>query len=439
MLYKQSIDRALAGKIGEGGVPDKAFGDLLLRTEEGLAELRSAYEQRTMPLLRLPERKDDLEALEAVAKKLQEGTDIMFLGTGGSSLGGQTLAQLGDFGVQGLSAMRKEPRVHFLDNLDPITLGAALQHLPLKTTRFVAISKSGGTAETLMQTMAAMAALKAAGVKKLGEHLFGLTEPAGPGRRNGLRDLLSGTGAAMLEHDRGIGGRYSVFSNVGLLPALVLGLDAGAIREGARRALLPVIEKKLPADVPAAQGAALSVAAAESGKNITVLMAYADRLERFTKWWVQLWAESLGKNGKGTTPIRALGTVDQHSQLQLYLDGPRDKLFTLVFSKAAGAGGLVPPDLADDRRLAYLAGRRLGDLLDAEQRATAETLIRRGCPTRIMTVEHVDERAIGALMMHYMLETIIAAHLLGVDPFDQPAVEDGKVLARRYLEDSRPA
>ena len=144
MLYKQTIDRALAGKIGEGGVPDKAFGDTLLRTEEGLAELRTAYEQRTMPLLRLPERKDDLEALEAVAKKLQEGTDIVFLGTGGSSLGGQTLAQLGDFGVQGLSAMRKEPRVHFLDNLDPITLGAALQHLPLKTTRFVAISKSGG-------------------------------------------------------------------------------------------------------------------------------------------------------------------------------------------------------------------------------------------------------------------------------------------------------
>ncbi len=433
MLYKQTIDRALAGKIGEGGIPDKAFGDMLLRTEEGLAELRTAYEQRTMPLLRLPERKDDLEAIEAVAKKLQEGTDIVFLGTGGSSLGGQTLAQLGDFGVQGLSAMRKEPRVHFLDNLDPITLGAALQHLPLKTTRFVAISKSGGTAETLMQTMAAMAALKAAGVKKLGDHLFGLTEPAGPGRRNGLRDLLSGTGAAMLEHDRAIGGRYSVFSNVGLLPALVLGLDAGAIREGARRTLLPVIEKKLPADVPAAQGAALSVAAAESGKNITVLMAYADRLERFTKWWVQLWAESLGKDGKGTTPIAALGPVDQHSQLQLYLGGPRDKLFTIVTTGATGRGPKIDPQLASKAGESGFGGKSAGDLVAAQGRATIETLAAEQCPVRAIHVDRLDARSLGALMMHFMLETILAAHLLGVDPFDQPGVEDGKRLAKRYL------
>ena len=243
----------------------------------------------------------------------------------------------------------------------------------------------------------------------------------------------------ILDHDPGIGGRYSALSLVGLLPAMIAGLDAHAIRDGARSVLATVLNGGAPETVPPALGAALNVGLAQQGVGMTVLMPYVDRLADFGLWFRQLWAESLGKNGKGTTPIRALGTVDQHSQLQLYLDGPRDKLFTLVFSKAAGAGGLVPPDLADDRRLTYLAGRRLGDLLDAEQRATAETLIRRGCPTRIVTVEHVDEHAIGALMMHYMLETIIAAHLLGVDPFDQPAVEDGKVLARRYLEDSRPA
>ena len=128
--------------------------------------------------------------------------------------------------------------------------------------------------------------------------------------------------------------------------------------------------------------------------------------------------------------------VDQHSQLQLYLDGPRDKMFSIILSKAAGTGGAVPKDLADDPRLAYLAGRTLGDLLDAEQRATAETLIARGCPTRILSVDQIDERSVGALMMHYFIETIVAAHLFGVDPFDQPAVEEGKIRARQYLEES---
>jgi glucose-6-phosphate isomerase len=165
-------------------------------------------------------------------------------------------------------------------------------------------------------------------------------------------------------------------------------------------------------------------------------MPYVDRLADFGLWYRQLWAESIGKDGQGTTPIRAMGTVDQHSQVQLYLDGPRDKLFSLVFSKCANTGGLVPKELASDPSLAYLAGRTLGDLLDAEQRATAETLINRGCPTRIFRIDQVNEQALGALMMHYMIETVVAAHLMGVDPFDQPAVEDGKILARKYLQES---
>jgi len=433
MPYQHSIERALAGKIGDGGIADAAFAAMLQRTEPALAALRAAYEQRTLPLLRLPEKTDDLAALQAVAKKLQEATDVVFLGIGGSSLGGQTIAQLADYAVPGLSALRKEPRVHFLDNLDPITLGAALQHLPLKSTNFVAISKSGGTPETLMQLMAAMAALKKAGVAKPGDHLVGLTEPAGSGRRNVLRDLLSGTSAVMLEHDRGIGGRYSVLSNVGILPALVLGLDGKAIREGARRALVPALEKRQPTEVPAAVGAALNVAAAEAGKNITVLMAYADRLERFTKWWVQLWAESLGKDRKGTTPVAALGPVDQHSQLQLYLAGPRDKLITVVTTDAAGRGPRIDQALADKAGERAFGGKSVGDLVAAEGRATIETLAAGGCPVRAIHVSRLDARSLGALMMHFMLETIIAAHLLGVDPFGQPAVEDGKILAKRYL------
>lgn len=162
-------------------------------------------------------------------------------------------------------------------------------------------------------------------------------------------------------------------------------------------------------------------------------MPYRDRLAAFGLWYRQLWAESLGKGGQGTTPIRALGTVDQHSQLQLYLDGPPDKMFTLLMGDVAGGGAEVPPELAGATGLGYLAGRRMGDLLDAEQRATADTLIRHGRPTRVMRVPRLDEAAMGALMMHFMLETIIAARLMGVDAFDQPAVEESKRLARDYL------
>jgi glucose-6-phosphate isomerase len=157
------------------------------------------------------------------------------------------------------------------------------------------------------------------------------------------------------------------------------------------------------------------------------------------QWYCQLWAESLGKMGQGTLPVRAVGTVDQHSQLQLYLDGPRDKLFTVIQTPAASTGRLVRSALAGSTdELAYLDGRSMGDLLDVMQRATAETLIANGCPTRVITLDRVDEAGVGALMMHFFAETVITAGMLGIDPFDQPAVERGKVLARQHLSQIPP-
>jgi glucose-6-phosphate isomerase len=162
-------------------------------------------------------------------------------------------------------------------------------------------------------------------------------------------------------------------------------------------------------------------------------MAYADRLERMTRWYVQLWAESLGKDGKGTTPIGALGPVDQHSQLQLYIAGPRDKLFTVVTTGVAGRGPRIDAKLAALAGEPDFAGKAIGDLVAAQGRATAETLAKNGCPVRTIHVDRLDEASLGELLMHFMLETIVAARLLGVDAFDQPAVEEGKVLAKRYL------
>jgi glucose-6-phosphate isomerase len=244
MALKQSIDQAKPAN----------FADVLSRTDGALKWLRDRHADGKLPLLRLPEQRDDIATILGYAGVLRDGTsDVIFLGTGGSSLGGQTLAQLSGYAVPGVGALRDPPRVHFMDNLDPESYATLLQRLPLKTSRFVAVSKSGGTGETLMQTIAALDAVKAATLDPHA-HFLGITEPAKPGKSNGLRAMLGAHKIEMMEHDTGVGGRFSVLTNVGLLPAAVCGLDIGAIRAGAGDALAPVLAGKPPAEVPAAVG-----------------------------------------------------------------------------------------------------------------------------------------------------------------------------------------
>jgi glucose-6-phosphate isomerase len=425
MLYRHEIDACLTGPDAIGKAD---FAAALAEAAPSLGALVRRRADGTLPLLGLPARRDDLPELGALADEFRRRFDhVLILGTGGSSLGGQTLCALADLGV---APRPGAPRLHFLDNIDPATFTALFAALDLARTGCIVISKSGGTAETLTQLAICLDQFAASqGRQDVADQFIAITEP----RDNPLRRLAQRLGVRTLAHDPGIGGRFSVLSNVGLLPALIAGLDAAAVRAGAAQVLDATLTARAPDDAAPAVGAALSIALLRRGIGITVLMPYVDRLAHFGLWFRQLWAESLGKDGKGTTPIRALGTVDQHSQLQLYLAGPRDKLFTLVMLDAAGAGATVSAEFASDPALAYLAGRRMGDLLDAEQRATAESLIRHGRPVRLLRLAKLDEASLGALLMHFMLETIIAADLLGVDAFDQPAVEEGKILARQYL------
>ena len=434
-MLVQTIDNARAERIGAHGVSAAALEAALARSEAALEALRARHADGTLPLLRLPAARDDIQSIRAAAQRLADGaTDVVLFGTGGSSRGARALTQLAGVGVSGLELPRAAPRLHFAENLDPASMETLLARLPLATTRFVVVSKSGATGETLMQAMAALGAVRKARLTARVPDLFlGLTEPAVSGRRNPLRDLFAADHVPMLDHDPGIGGRFSVLANVGLLPAAIVGLDIVAVRAGAAAALQPILDAKPAAAVPPAVGAALAVALVAAGKPISVLMAYADRLERLTHWYVQLWAESLGKGGKGMTPLAALGPSDQHSQLQLFIAGPRDKLFTLLTWASAGSGPRIDAALAERAGEGSFGGKTIGDLVAAEMRATAETLAKNGCPVRTLALERLDEASLGALLMHFMLETIIAAHLLGVDPFDQPAVEEGKVLAKRYL------
>jgi glucose-6-phosphate isomerase len=270
--------------------------------------------------------------------------------------------------------------------------------------------------------------------ERIPELFLAVTEPKTQGSNNGLRALCEAFSIPTLDHDPNIGGRFSGLTNVGLLPALARGLDAEALREGAQSVITSMLNAKRAGDFAPAIGAGVAVGLAkERGVRANVMLPYSDRLARFAAWYVQLWGESLGKQGEGTTPVAALGPVDQHSQLQLYLDGAPQHFITVIREQCEGRGPRVAPDLAKAAGADYLAGHAAGDLVAAQQRAIPEALIAAGRPVRTIDLDRLDERALGALMMHFMLETILAAHLLGVDPFDQPAVESGKILTRRYL------
>jgi glucose-6-phosphate isomerase len=438
MVLSQSVEGCLEAKIGKAGLTRAALDRVLARLQPRLESLREDYASGTLPLLRVPEWRDDIDAARAALAALtKDARTLVFFGTGGSSLGGQTLAQLGGWGIpgdDGNGGQRERPRTRFYDNLDPRTLERALASMDLATTRFVVVSKSGNTPETLVQLIAAIEAVRAAGLGSRVPDLFlGLTEP-GSAATNGLRDLCEALSIPTLPHEPKIGGRFSCLTNVGLLPALARNLDVEALRDGAGSVVKALVDARAPQYFAPAVGAAVGIGLAEErGVKVSVMLPYSDRLSRFAAWYVQLWGESLGKNGEGTTPVAALGPVDQHSQLQLYLDGAPQHFITVVRENCAGSGPSVAPDLAKIARAEYLSGHTAGDLVAAQQKAIPEALLAAGRPMRTIDLERLDERALGALLMHFMLETVLAGHLLGVDPFDQPAVESGKIITRRYL------
>ena len=405
-LYKQDISGSIDSNTKE------SFQKTLDKTQSVIKKIKDA----NYPFLTITSDVADLSGLEHYVEQLKTGVDdVLILGTGGSSLGGKTLYSL--------TNKTQKPRLHFMDNIDPVHFDNVFSKLDPKRTGLIAISKSGGTAETLAQFMVCK---KWFGTFPKDKTII-ITEP----KSSSLRTLAAQFDLQTLNHNPSIGGRYSVFSNVGMLPAMLAGVDVSAVRKGADMMYQHFLSKgneSLPA-----KGAAICYTLLEE-ENIssTVLMPYCDGLKNFGLWFRQLWAESLGKNGKGLTPINAIGTVDQHSQLQLWLDGQRDKFFTLIFLDREGTGEEIESaSLPDD--LAYLRGKTMGDLMAAEQQATADTLIKCGRPTRVLRLPQLDSHTLGALMMQFMLETILTANLLEIDPFDQPAVEIGKILTREYL------
>jgi glucose-6-phosphate isomerase len=433
MYYSQEIEHVLASTIGDDGVSEASLGKHYETLKSGIAQLAEWKDSRHLPMLSLPTDTDDLDEVEEVGAWFRNNfANVLVVGTGGSSLGGQTLAALKENPYK--AGVKGAPRIWFLDNVDPHTMDTLLASIDLAETGCLVISKSGGTAEIIAQTLVLFDVMaKKLGDAAIGKHCISITEP----QDNPLRRLSEKYGIRILEHDPKVGGRFSVLSRVGLIPAAIAGLNVRELRKGAASVLQQVLDAgQDPQKAAPAVGAALHYDLMQKGRNIAVLMPYCDRLAYFGMWFRQLWAESLGKDGKGSTPVRALGTVDQHSQLQLYLDGPKDKFFTLIHPRMANQGPRIDGKMVAEEKLAYIRDQKIGDVMAAYQQGTSRSLMKNNCPLRHVFVDVVNEASLGALLMHFMLETILTAHLMGINAFDQPAVEDSKIFAREYLSEN---
>lgn len=367
----------------------------------------------------------DAGPIAEAAKRITAGFgELIVLGTGGSSLGAQAAIALARFN-------KGNTRIHTPDSLCPFEMDQLFKDLDAKDTHVLAVSKSGTTAETLAQLLACRAWLEEnAGSDDLGAHFTFVTEP---GERP-LRTYAEKLGSPILDHPTDVGGRFSVLTNVGMLPVAVSGLSVEAFRKGSEAVCDDFMEN--PETAAAVVGAALTHTLEQhTDINQVLVMPYAESLRAFTRWHGQLWAESLGKDGLGTTPIRAVGPVDQHSQLQLFLDGPNDKFCTFITIPSFGKGPRIDPDEAKAYGLDYMAGRTIGDTVTCQSRATQETLRKKGRTVREFVIDSLSEENLGGLFVSFMLETVVTAHLMGVDAFDQPAVEEGKVLTRQYLSE----
>jgi glucose-6-phosphate isomerase len=429
---------------GEHGLHRDRLTDLVRRFPDIRSEVRRRRSAGEYGFYGLSDQEVTVRNIRGFAEGVGQAHDhVLVLGIGGSALGVKAL----------LNALKKPawnelsdeardfyPRLTVLDNIDPTTVGAALRQIDPRRVLVNVISKSGGTAETMAQYLVVRAWLEQALGGAATRHLVFTTDPA----RGALREIATRDGIAALEVPPDVGGRFSVLSPVGLLPAALVGIDIAELLLGARKAIDADQPDDLLRNRAALYSGLLWAADVTLGARLHVLMPYTDRLREFAEWYRQLWAESLGKaqdrRGNlvhlGPTPVAAVGPTDQHSQVQLFMEGPFDKVVSFMTVTDFGEDVPIPGgrDLPAD--LAYLPGHSLGALLRAEQEATAAALSRMGRANCTLELGKLTERSLGEAIMFFQLATGYAGVWYGVNPFDQPGVELGKQLT--YAAMGRP-
>lgn len=382
------------------------------------------------------------EKIKTLAKKVQgRFENFVLLGIGGSALGPIAIQQALHSPYYNLLSKKERggPRMFFLDNVDPTEVASLLEVLDPSKTAVNVVTKSGGTIETLAQFLIVQKWIyKKVGKEKGAAHFIVTTDP----KKGTLREIAQKEGYETLEIPEPVGGRFSVLTPVGLFPAAVSGIDIDLMLQGAAD-LDQEFQKVPPHENAAVWGAFVHHwAYLIKRRNILVLMPYSEALVGVAQWFVQLWAESLGKekdiSGKrisvGQTPVVAVGATDQHSQLQLYMEGPVDK--TIQFLVVGSFGKDLPfPTVRSDTPIGLLAGHTLGSLLKIEQRAIESSLVESGRPNCKLIVPEINPYYLGALFYFFEFQTTFAGKLYGINPFDQPGVEAGKRIIHKLLKE----
>lgn len=426
------FSRMFADAVGAHGISRQAYAAAAAQAPALHAAMEAG--RQAMAWRRLPyEQAEAVAACRAAAARINAQCDnFVVLGIGGSALGSKALfaACCHSHYNQLPRERRGGARFYVEDNVDPERMNALFDIIDVKRTAFHVITKSGNTVETMAQFIIILDRLKQALGDDYANNLF-ITTDKSQGIMKGIADAQ---GWPTFTVPDGVGGRFSVLCPVGLLSAAVLNLDLDALLAGAA-AMDAACGSPVLAENPAYVYALLYTEAMRRGMNISVLMPYADALAPFAEWYCQLWAESLGKRADragravhcGQTPVRALGVTDQHSQIQLYNEGPFDKVIGFIGVERFRSKLAIPAAPLDMRDAAYLCGHSLNELITAELAATVHAVTKNGKPNHTILVETLNEASLGKLFYFYEMATAAAGELLQINAFDQPGVEEGKI------------
>jgi len=434
-LFEMDFNNVMSETLGsKNGLTLEDINELRPKIDKAHKDLMHRRASQELPFYDLPFQTQELKTVKQMAEGIRKRAEnFVVLGIGGSSLGTRALfralSPLNHNLIE--SAQRRFPRLFVADNVDPESMSTLLKHIDPRRTVFNVISKSGTTTETMSQFMVVIDRLRRSlGKSALKDHLVLTTDP----EKGFLREFADENGFRSLEVPPGVGGRFSVFTPVGLLPLAVIGVNITELLKGAAAAS-EVCTLGAMWRNPSYLFAAVTFALRQKkGRSILIMMPYADALSEVADWFNQLWAESLGKrlstDGRevmaGQTPVRALGATDQHSQLQLYMEGPQDKVVVFIGVKAYRLDMRIPSIFEDVEGLAYLGGHTLSELIQTEQAATARALAEAGRPSMTLTLPRVTPASMGYLLYLLEVATVVSGYLYQIDPLGQPGVERGK-------------
>ncbi len=423
---KLNIDFCISENIQGNGLERE---EMEKWTNDGISALKSINSKRwEKGFTQLPYQKETIELIKSLEVCNKKWDNVVVIGIGGSSLG--TFALFKALKPINYNTFpynkRGGPRLFILDNPDPELCYSILENIDKEKTIFLVISKSGETIESISNFYIILNFLD--GIKE--NILVITTSGKGP-----LFEIAKSLNLRFLPFPENVPGRYSVLSIVGLLPLYLLNIDISAILKGARD-MADFLHEKLEKDNPSILSSSILIGLFEKGKRIQVIMPYSSSLFDLGLWYCQLWSESLGKKKGdfrwGQTPYPALGSVDQHSQLQLWIDGPKDKVISFWEVEKFRKDFTIPE--LGFKEFSYLEGKKLSFLLRIEKKATENSLAIDGVPSMTFLIPEISPFFMGQFIYLLELQTVIAGEIIGVNPFDQPGVEYGKKLIKEYME-----